>query len=644
MAQTRKKEKSSASQPGLRSLQSSLEKVSTDDFLVLNRYIEGIPTKRVTRYGESCKKEASKLESEESYKKRSTFDVLSTSDYSSGGSSEQSIKSTTSPLSNTETLSYKHFSLLEQNLTDNNVQSVHSNDWDSDAESYQDAQHWERFADFQHYDQIKGHTIVADSVYLLTPHESINCQNIEPSHFSISTHSPQVLSTGNCQLYKTLQMINISPIVQISPPGRLFSTRHPAYLFIPLTHHLDSECRKKVSCLTSTSSSDQRKVDWRRIDADCYKLSECNNYLIVKTCVLGFFAVVFEEDAEFTSKKILRRLGGELKLNSVKISFPRGSCSEDIEARVKVLHDKEPSHPENVVVPGLLACPIVMLSPGGYNFNKNVTIELPVPNYRRVKEIEPKAELKVFQSCTRNGEALKWEELEPNKTSINTYKNGVVTFSFTVSHFSFFKIFWDIMGKNIQKLGYFSNWIAFPMKCEAYMEENKDTNTFGLDVACFNPDKSEETQRSTYKYKVGSSLKPKLVKPGNILCKLNSQKFLPDTEAGEDDVMEKVEENFRGDDFNKQFALLFHEKLRVERGTFGKVMVDRVDCDKVKLENLFEFNLTKQGIETEARPRHSDVWSMIAIKELAGNMGLTDENNWKKFAAYIGCTRYLQTK
>merc|ERR1719445_1927595 len=102
--------------------------------------------------------------------------------------------------------------------------------------------------------------------------------------------------------------------------------------------------------------------------------------------------------------------------------------------------------------------------------------------------------------------------------------------------------------------------------------------------------------------------------------------------------MEKMEENFRGDDFNKQFALMFNEKLRVERGTFGKVIVDRVDCDRNKLESLFELNLTKQGIETEARPRHSDVWSMIALKELASNLYLTDDNNWKKFAAYIGCT------
>ena len=653
MAHARKKDRPPAPYQGLRSLQSSLEKVSADEKLVLNRYIEDIPTKRVTRYGECLQKVPDSPQTSEERKgseKKCQFDVLSTSDYSSAGSSKQSSKrrthtESTSPLSNHSSplsLSYNNLSSPEEKLTDINVQSVHETEWDSDVESYQDAQHWERRADWEHWDQMRGCTIVSDNVYLLTPHESINCPDISPAEFCVSTHSSSVLNTTNCQLYKTLQMIKISPIVQISPSAAVFSVRHPAYVFIPLTHQLDSESREKVSCLSSSSpSTSLDKVQWRRVDRSCYKLSECNNYLIVKTCVLGYFAVVFEEDAQFFCKKIRRRIGGELKLNSVKITFPRGSCPEDIEARVKILHHKEPEYPENVFVPGVLACPIIMLSPGGFNFSKNVTIELPVPNYHLVKEVEPKAELRIYQSCTKNGQPLKWEELEPNKTSVNKYKNGLVTFSFTVSHFSFFKIFWDVISKNVQKLGYLSNLISFPMRCEAYMEENKDTNTFGLDVACFNPDNSEEGQRSTYQYKVGSSLKPKLVKPGNILCKLNSQKFVPDTEAGEDEVLEKIEENFMGADFNKQFALLFHEKLRVEKGTFGKDQIDRVDGDRTKLESLFEFNLTKQGIETEGRPRHSDVWSMIAIKELAGNMGLTDDNNWKKFASYIGCTRLI---
>ena len=124
MAHARKKEKPPGPYPGLRSLQSSLEKVSADDNLVLNRYIEDIPTKRVTRYGECFKKEADSSPAyttsgeERNYKKKIMFDVLSTSDYSSAGSSKQSSKrrthtESTSPLSNHSdplSLSYNNLS------------------------------------------------------------------------------------------------------------------------------------------------------------------------------------------------------------------------------------------------------------------------------------------------------------------------------------------------------------------------------------------------------------------------------------------------------------------------------------------------------------------------------------------------------
>ncbi len=35
--------------------------------------------------------------------------------------------------------------------------------------------------------------------------------------------------------------------------------------------------------------------------------------------------------------------------------------------------------------------------------------------------------------------------------------------------------------------------------------------------------------------------------------------------------MEKEEPDFRGRDFEKQFACIFREDIKVDRGTFGKV-------------------------------------------------------------------------
>ena len=53
------------------------------------------------------------------------------------------------------------------------------------------------------------------------------------------------------------------------------------------------------------------------------------------------------------------------------------------------------------------------------------------------------------------------------------------------------------------------------------MEENPENKAFGLEVICFNSENNpEQIQTSNYRYCVGSSLKPKLVRPGRILIKL----------------------------------------------------------------------------------------------------------------------------
>ena len=61
--------------------------------------------------------------------------------------------------------------------------------------------------------------------------------------------------------------------------------------------------------------------------------------------------------------------------------------------------------------------------------------------------------------------------------------------------------------------------------------------------------------------------------------------------------------------------------------------------NRERLENLFEFNLNKTGIETEVSPPNSsDRWSYVAIKELVGSLDLIEESKMKKFAMYIGFT------
>ena len=62
-------------------------------------------------------------------------------------------------------------------------------------------------------------------------------------------------------------------------------------------------------------------------------------------------------------------------------------------------------------------------------------------------------------------------------------------------------------------------------------------------------------------------------------------------EAGEDPEMVKEEFDFRGRDFEKQYACRFKTGVVVWRGTFGKVTVERSVSGG--LEPIFEFNLHK---------------------------------------------------
>ena len=91
---------------------------------------------------------------------------------------------------------------------------------------------------------------------------------------------------------------------------------------------------------------------------------------------------------------------------------------------------------------------------------------------------------------------------------------------------------------------------------QAFMEENADSSRFGLEVICHRSDR-RLPELTNYKHRVGASLKPKLLKPGKILVRLKSQLFEADVEAGEDPEMVKEEYDFRGRDFEKQYACRF---------------------------------------------------------------------------------------
>jgi len=608
-----------------------------DDSLLLHRYISQIPAGRFTRQSQSKHRknedEISYQRGDETKQTQASFDQMSTSDYSSSCTRKHSPSTPVSTVS-TPSNQLSSSNEIHSDLEVNN----HRDTWDSDLDTCDD-EDWEKLADLEHFASTGGVTIVKDGVCLLLPHTNLHA--ISNNSFSISILPISVLKPQDISDDNTLHYYHISPVVQISPGGNMFQEPHSAYIFIPLSHNVDGRLRNNIQCLLSCSGSSTWKPVASRLIVDH---ENKNSYIAIRTCSLGTFTVIFKDPVETYRKSIRRRIGGELKIrehSDLRVTFPRGSCHLDIHAEVKIFHNKEPWHQGNQV-DGILACPIIMLSPHGYKFKKDVIVELPVPMYKKVMDQYPKAEILIYKSETEYGEPLEWERIDPRVVSWNKYRNGACTISFPVSHFTFFKAVWDIMCKSPLSLSYWSGMVTFPMMCDAFMQEEGDLNTFSLEVICYNSTNSGyQASSSTYKHRVGSSLKPTLIKPGNILMKLNSKKFEPNTDAGEESL-EKVVENFRGQDFNKQFACIFKKDSNVDKGTFGKVVVDSIDANKVKQENLFEFNLTKQGVETKhVSPANTDGWSIVAIKELCSNIGISN-GEWKKFANSIALTRHEQ--
>lgn len=444
---------------------------------------------------------------------------------------------------------------------------------------------------------------------------------------------------------------HISEIVSVEPHGARFFRENPALIYLPVRGKISS--KDKIICLCSNTSR-ETIPQWEQIPEENFSFK--SGRVIIKAHHFSLFTIVVQRP--FPEVHVgITRLGGMLQVDDVpgvEVNIPPGALRESITVVVRVLYDNEPRNQYSLHTDetSALASPVIMVGPHGCQFNSlfdPVTVRLPIPDYHKIKRrFGKQAKLTVWRSATSENEPLYWEKLDVD-TVIDYHHDGCVTISFPVDHFSFFKVLWDVLTTSLYeaKLGvaYFYPYISFSMMCQAWMEENKDNQSFGLEVICYRSDK-KLPEATNYKHKVGSSLKPKLVRPGCITIRLKSELFEANVDAGEDVSLLKTEPDFRGREFEKQFACRFRqEKPSVERGTFGKVIVERKPKEGPN-EPLFEFNLHKTGLENETFPPDStDRWSVVAIKELAGTLHITEDNNWKKFARHIGFTKNeIQTK
>ena len=363
----------------------------------------------------------------------------------------------------------------------------------------------------------------------------------------------EIITSASYKPNLLLGTIHASHVISLEPGAKF--RKFPAVILMPLS--IEPGPTDTLECLYSNTSLGT-KPQWGKVPEEQfhYRWNKEGGIVVISTLHFSLFTVVIRPQPQETRRLIRQRSGGRLRnpaAPGVEVNFPRGCLKEDIVASVQVLFEDDPCESR------ALASPVVMVGPHGYQFNVNhppVTIRLPLPDYVQIRHKFP-TQLSVWQSNTSEDEAVFWEKLEVDiRVERDPISRGYCAV-FPVYHFSFFKIMWDLLSASLcqAKMGmsHFYPYISFSMMCQAFMEENADSSRFGLEVICHRSDR-RLPELTNYKHRVGASLKPKLVKPGKILVRLKSQLFEADVEAGEDREMVKEEYDFRGRDFEKQYA------------------------------------------------------------------------------------------
>ncbi|XP_078610022.1 uncharacterized protein LOC144881137 [Branchiostoma floridae x Branchiostoma japonicum] len=438
--------------------------------------------------------------------------------------------------------------------------------------------------------------------------------------------------------------VHASSVVSMEPHGAEFYPDEPAVITIPL-HAEPSQC-DKVVCLSSQTSEGQTPA-WETIPESQWHFSD--GKVIIKTSHFSLFTVVLRRVYPET-KMVISTGGGTLKLKElpgVEILFPEGSVHTSMEASMKVLYADPPYGLDEINSPPFaIATPVVTLGPHGYKFSTvtdPVEVKLPIPDYLQILDrFGQDTMLTVWHSPTNEEEPLAWEKLAVDHRIEEEGENHVICFP--VTHFSWYRVLWDILATKMHaaKMGvtYFYPYTQFSMMCQALMQEFQ-THTFGLEVICYRSGKPLP-EIGNYQHRVGGSIKPRLMKLGDITVRLVSQVFEADTDAGEEDSLAQTEADFRGQEFDKSFACRFKGQP-IERGVFGKVFVER-RVQKGVSEQVFHFNLTKSGKEVDPSPQMEEEWQVVALRELAAMLSITSEENWRLFATELGFTRREVTK
>ena len=314
-----------------------------------------------------------------------------------------------------------------------------------------------------------------------------------------------------------------SEVIEMAPHGAKFYRDDPAIISLPYDVKVGrNDC---VTCLCSNTGMGQR-TRWEKLNPEDYNVF--TSHVEIRAYHFSLFAIVITKGYPEARKTIRAGVGGCLyvpEVPRVEVLFPETSLLHDIEASVKVLYADEPydvdhSDPEAFA----LATPVVQLGPHGCVFNPDsadfVTVRLPLPNGKEIQQRYGNRQLTFWCSSTTEGEDLEWQQFQPRFTHIDNDNVNLCSVYFSVEHFSYFRVLWNIIDAVLweAKIGASSiiPVFQFNVSFQALMSEVSEAGSrFGICIACYRFGKPLEGI-GNFPILVGKCIAPKMLSTGKL--------------------------------------------------------------------------------------------------------------------------------
>lgn len=314
-----------------------------------------------------------------------------------------------------------------------------------------------------------------------------------------------------------------SEVIEMAPHGTKFYTDDPAIISLP--YDVKVTRNDSVTCLCSNTGMGQR-TRWERLNPKDYNIF--TSHVEIRAYHFSLFAIVMTKGYPEARKTIRAGVGGCLyipEVPGVEVLFPETSLFHDIEASVKVLYADEPydvdhSDPEAFG----LATPVVQLGPHCCIFNPHstdfVTVRLPLPNGQEIQERYGDRQLTFWCSSTTEDEELEWQQFQPRFTHIDNDNDNLCSVYFSVEHFCFFRVLWNIIDSILweAKLGASSiiPVFQFNVSFQALMSEVSECGSrFGICIVCYRFGKPLEGI-GNFPILVGKCIAPKMLDTGKL--------------------------------------------------------------------------------------------------------------------------------